>query len=71
MTNAYARSNVQEFSYDASRNYARQEENFLPITPTLGVTATFSAGTETPASLAAVQVCAWVVESIGVEPMTS
>lgn len=41
VTNAYARSNVQEFSYDASRNYAREEENFLPITPTLGVTATF------------------------------
>lgn len=41
VTNAYARGNVQEYSYDAADDYAREEENFLPITPTFGVTATF------------------------------
>jgi hypothetical protein len=41
VTNAYARDNVQEYSYDAAMGYVRVEENFLPVTPTFGLTARF------------------------------
>jgi hypothetical protein len=39
--NLYARTNVQEYSYDPEAGYARVEEPFLPITPTFGLVATF------------------------------
>jgi hypothetical protein len=41
VTNAYARSNVQEYAYDPEANYVRVAEHFLPITPTFGVTGAF------------------------------
>lgn len=39
--NLYFRNNVQEYSYDSSKGYARVEESYLPFTPTFGLVATF------------------------------